>query len=364
MRRAMRSCLRWRRRVAPLACVAFAATLLVDAGADARVRKSYSAMTAQEQDDFVAALLALKAVDPGAQTAALDGYDDFVVLHLDYGMTTIHWGPAFLAWHREYLLRLEDALRSVNGGQFSNVTIPYWDWTSDPFPAFLGGGGGAGSIVTTGPFAYSNGNWTLNVGAPTPELRRAMNLSNLVLPTGAQVAAVLQVGVYDSAPWPAMPTVSNPNAHKLGQSAQPEQSLRNAIEGWRGLSSALGPLMHNRVHVSVAGGSGQMGNMSSPNDPIFWMHHAQIDRLWCQWQEANSLALHYLPLGGTYDPLSRPSLAWTGHNVYDALPGFPARTSWDTLNPQADGVEYDDCAGPCQLASGVTSSQFMIETET
>ena len=25
----------------------------------------------------------------------------------------------------------------------------------------------------------------------------------------------------------------------------------------------------------------------SPNDPIFWMHHAQIDRIWSEWQKRN-----------------------------------------------------------------------------
>jgi tyrosinase len=27
---------------------------------------------------------------------------------------------------------------------------------------------------------------------------------------------------------------------------------------------------------------------TAPTDPIFWMHHANIDRLWSQWQQTHA----------------------------------------------------------------------------
>jgi hypothetical protein len=42
--------------------------------------------------------------------------------------------------------------------------------------------------------------------------------------------------------------------------------------------------IHNSVHVSVGG---QMGTASSPSDPIFWLHHAFIDKIWADWQKLN-----------------------------------------------------------------------------
>ncbi|MFN0125291.1 MAG: tyrosinase family protein [Verrucomicrobiales bacterium] len=38
---------------------------------------------------------------------------------------------------------------------------------------------------------------------------------------------------------------------------------------------------HNSGHRAVGG---TMASASSPADPIFWMHHANIDRLWAIWQ--------------------------------------------------------------------------------
>lgn len=38
---------------------------------------------------------------------------------------------------------------------------------------------------------------------------------------------------------------------------------------------------HGDVHMAVGG---TMSGISSPADPLFWLHHANIDRLWARWQ--------------------------------------------------------------------------------
>lgn len=40
---------------------------------------------------------------------------------------------------------------------------------------------------------------------------------------------------------------------------------------------------HNTVHMYV-GGNTMPYPALSPNDPMFWLHHANVDRLWAQWQ--------------------------------------------------------------------------------
>lgn len=56
--------------------------------------------------------------------------------------------------------------------------------------------------------------------------------------------------------------------------------------------------MHNTVHTWVGGiitpspkGPRVFGTMTvplaSPNDPVFFLHHANIDRLWAEWQQVH-----------------------------------------------------------------------------
>lgn len=325
-----------RARVVVVGCLLF----LMMAPSEARVRRSYQSFTPQERQDFVDAVKWLK----NNSTT----YDEFVELHhANFNTGALHTGPAFLAWHREYLLRFENALRTANGGAWSNTTIPYWDSAEDPFPShkvdanldnqFLGGNGDPPQgTVSSGPFAFSTTEWNLVIG-PTADLRRGFGDWG-PLPTPGQVSAALGTSPFDSPDWNGF--------------VPSTKSLRAAIER-----------VHNSSHVWVGG---TMLMTSSPNDPVFWMHHANIDRLWCKWQEAHSIDLHHLPLCGTHDPLERPRPQGlkVGHCVYDDLTGYTGVTPWDVINLRASGVEYDDCQGPCVGDSGQTTSQYMIATET
>ena len=63
-----------------------------------------------------------------------------------------------------------------------------------------------------------------------------------------------------------------------------------------GQTGALEQTPHNDVHVSV-GGQGWMGDPDrAAEDPIFWLHHANIDRLWAVWVgrgHANPVDAHW-----------------------------------------------------------------------
>ena len=52
---------------------------------------------------------------------------------------------------------------------------------------------------------------------------------------------------------------------------------------------------------------GTMAANSSPNDPTFWLHHTNIDRLWSEWMRRH---------GPTYLPESGGTV---GHNIDDAM---------------------------------------------
>jgi tyrosinase len=264
------------------------------------VRKNAASLSAAEKGLFVAAILELKKRGV---------YDGYVRTHMN-AMSYAHRVPAFLPWHRAFLRRLEVDLQGIA----PTVTIPYWDWTVDNTPTttpwtadFLGGNGRASDHqVMDGPFAYSAGKWTLTVGAPPPFLTRESGVNISSLPTASNVATVLAVTPYDSPPW----------------NTSPVSSFRNQLEGW------VGPNIHNRVHLWVGGA---MLPMTSPNDPVFFLHHCNIDRLWAQWQAMHP-TLGYVPVAGL--PV--------GQNLNDPMQPWGAPTTIaSVLNHRALGYTYD-----------------------
>jgi tyrosinase len=138
----------------------------------------------------------------------------------------------FLSWHRDYLLQFERRLQQINPQAF----IPYWRWSvSRQVPPWIAG---FRPTVVIPPVPMFPGQ-TVTV-TRTPH-------SAAGLPTAAQIASL-----------DANTTLSYTQFTSL-------------LEGY-----------HNVVHGWVGG---TMNNiMISPSDPIFWMHHAEIDRIWSAWQ--------------------------------------------------------------------------------
>jgi Common central domain of tyrosinase len=80
--------------------------------------------------------------------------------------------------------------------------------------------------------------------------------------------------------------------------------LRNRLEGWA-LPSA--PALHNRVDVWVGG---DMLPSSSPNDPVFYMNHCNVDRIWEAWLKRH---------GRTYQPPQSVPVFLSGHRINDLM---------------------------------------------
>ncbi|WP_341874850.1 tyrosinase family oxidase copper chaperone [Streptomyces albofaciens] len=298
------------------------------APAHPHVRKNYLALTAQERHRFIQAVL---------ETKRSGAYDALVAIHVranshdylhrDHGLRTAHLTPSLLPWHRQFLLYFEQALRAVDPG----VTLPYWDWTRDrghdsPLWAddFMGGDGRPGDReVTTGPFARRNG-WRLRVDVrPTGHdvwwanghytqddrdyLTRALRPPS-TLSTARQLEDALALPVYDCPPW----------NHESGDDP-PYRSFRNHLEGYAKFAWERDfAKLHGSAHRFVGG---HMGYLSSPNDPVFYLHHCFIDKIWADWQHRHPDVPHYLPLEHTRDVpgLHTPLAPWHTMTPADLL---------------------------------------------
>lgn len=178
----------------------------------------------------------------------------------------MHGSERFLPWHRIYLLQLEWALRSLH----PDVTLPYWDWTQSgeqAIPAWLVG----------------------------------------VMPTVVTPTQTIVVNRFPQSQ-ASLATLASNIPSILAETSF--SSFTSLLEG-----------VHGGVHVWVGGAMSSIP--TAPADPIFWMHHANIDRLWWVWQTS--------PAGAGKNPgLSGPAA------VMDPW----AYTEADTRDIAALGYDY------------------------
>lgn len=306
------------------------------------VRKSIAYLSDEEKKTFANALIELKKKGK---------YDHYVHWHHHVMIPTVfpyepndpnyrngaHRGPAFLPWHRAFLKAVENDLQQID----KSITIPYWDWVADsklPDPKsapiwdkhFMGGDGNPSkdNIVETGAFAYSAGNWNIVMDDAGPELRRSLgrfkagNTAIDTLPNEDDLRLAMSEAFYD------VPN-SNNSPFTIG--------FRNRLEGWitkRGdyRVKTDGSQLHNRVHLWVGG---SMMPMTSPNDPVFFLHHCYVDKVWADWQEIQKqnnpdATPHYVPISG----------GPKGHNLKDVLNPF-SMTVEETLDNNKLGIVYE-----------------------
>ena len=283
------------------------------------IRHHHRDLTSAQKTTFVNAVLALKndvdsVLHPGQQKR----YDDFVEVHKN-AMTgpamfepMPHGSSLFFPWHRILLRQYELALQAA--AHDPSITLPYWDWNysgaSNPFTGdFLGGDGdlAQGGRVTTGPFAVTTGAFEIRVwddAVGDPALRRELGDDGTSwLPGPSDVSAGLAKTPYWSGP----------------------SCFERVAEG----------VLHNPVHRWVGG---NMADATSPNDPVFFLHHAYLDLLWERWKQQHPTIAPYTPANNA------PGRDLDSVLVFNA-PGEPApwAEQWtvrQTLDPAPLGYSY------------------------
>ncbi len=198
--------------------------------------------------------------------------------------TCRHGSVDFLSWHRMYLYYFERILREASGSP--SLTLPYWDYSvpgQDALPA---------------PFRFP----TFNNALYEPQRNASIN------------------GGATMPPW----VTSSFGAMQTVRFERPF------------FTSTLEQTPHNVVHVEIGG---KMGNPATAGeDPIFWLHHAQVDRLWNRW-----LALG----GGRRNPTENRAFMDTRYRFVDERGSFVNLSGGDVLDSAAQlDYRYDDDPTP------------------
>lgn len=249
------------------------------------VRKEWRELSDSEKQGYHGAVKCLMAMPKERylnESTVVTRLDDLTWAHTKLA-NEIHNVANFLPWHRMLVQEHEDLLRSKchYDGPYT-----YWDWTKDAdantvptSPVWdkdhgFGGNGvettGSLQCVKDGPYANMN----LTIGSPidlnlkdTPHcLIREWNNGNRDI-EGNWVVGDMVKNSYNT---PVMKQIYGKTNY-----FDFEWSLENGPHAY----------IHNRV-------GGDMRPHSAPNDPIFYLHHANIDRIWAKWQGDNLTRLN------------------------------------------------------------------------
>ena len=133
----------------------------------------------------------------------------------------------------------------------------------------------------------------------------------------ADVRTTLAEPIFDSDPWDEMSL----------------SGFRAKLEGFRWdmqkvPAERLPSQMHNRIHRYIGG---TMVPPTSPYDPVFWLHHCYVDKLWADWQRLHPTEPGYLPDGGAKKK---------GHNLRDVMAPWNDKAPKDVLNIRDLGYYY------------------------
>ncbi|MGB9107524.1 MAG: tyrosinase family protein [Telluria sp.] len=202
-------------------------------------------------------LRAVRLMKANTNAADPKSWNYWTNVHLNY---CPHGVPYFFSWHRGYLYYFERQLRTVSGD--SLLVLPYWDYYS--------------YATLPAEFTNSSNNNPLYVDRLNTNVRQALTMA------------------------PFSPTLTN---FPRGTSKAFEPSFEDAP--------------HNPVHDIIGN---IMSTMQSPIDPIFWLHHANVDRLWVAWVAGG---------GGRRMPAKSNSY-WAGIHTYSGNFSMPRTATYDT----------------------------------
>jgi len=200
----------------------------------------------------------------------------------------------FLPWHRLFVMYFEQIIRAVSGK--NEFALPYWNYSTQDQtvrgvipPEFTKPNGPVFSSLYV-----QNRNDGVNQGVSIEQIALDMGISNA-----------------------------------LSLDALFQQDYSFTSQAVQGFNQTLDFGLHGNVHVSV-GDDTNMGNVpTAAGDPIFWMHHCNIDRLWASWNAA----------GRSNPPLNQTFVFADGSgsrvvaNVSDVLNLANLNYTYDQLEP-------------------------------
>jgi tyrosinase len=251
----------------------------------------------------------------------------------------------FFVWHRGYIGYFEETIRKLSGDK--DFALPYWDWTAQPrLPASVFEGVldprhrlyiKATDNLHTFSEAMKPTLQAYEISLSTEQLKQLKlrgygsfeDMWNSVTGFDKEINAAISGDLsYANTCNSRYPTKMNPNLDEktarttsrtviyagLGTTQFYSDDIALSFNSSKTPSHVVPPndetrfsiiegQPHNKIHNYIGGVGpldpgpyGNMANNLSPVDPIFFLHHANVDRLWDVWtRKQQLLGLSYLP---------------------------------------------------------------------
>lgn len=200
-----------------------------------RIRKNANTLTPAERDRFLSAFAQLNDQGHGR-------FVDFRNMHTNAGSPQAHGAPGFLPWHRAYLLDLERELQAID----PSVALPYWRFDQPAPNLFTSEFIGVSDQFGTVTFSPNNPlQFWVTDGVPGITRRPFFNI-------GSESANV----------------ISEAQTIALGNRFARFQEMEGNPHGF--------------AHTSFGGSISSIP--TAARDPLFFLLHANVDRLWAKWQ--------------------------------------------------------------------------------
>ena len=278
-------------------------------------------------------------------------------------ITFAHKGTPFLPWHRYFTLQYEAELRQIGERLgISGFTLPYWDWApADTCLLFthelFGVPEYSDELVNVTGTLFEKGNWPVvcdafyraqaekqNITVSATECAKERTLCDVE--DDRKHNRPLQRGFWAE----PIRGLSLPDEEAVAMTLIPDQfegtyrfarRLEGSVAQCTGEpvkcilqhSSYPNPSIHAAVHAYI-GGQLSVGGAAC-NDPLFFLHHGNVDRIFERWLRK------YNGDPPSYQPVSGGS---PGHNLNDYIvPIFPLKTIADVYKESTFlGYTYDD----------------------